>query len=111
MDVTEEQIARVYAQAFMDVAAKSPNATALVEEVGVARRRRARTAFRSSKRRFARRWCRSEEKEQMLDRVFGSRASPTVLNFLKVLVAARPAGAAAADRADPEEAAMPSGAA
>ena len=33
MDVTEEQVARVYAQAFMGVAAKSPNATALVEEL------------------------------------------------------------------------------
>ena len=33
MDVTEEQIARVYAMAFMGVAAKSPNAAALVEEV------------------------------------------------------------------------------
>ena len=32
MDVTEERIAHVYAQAFMGVAAKSPDATALVEE-------------------------------------------------------------------------------
>src|SRR3990170_3226375 len=33
MDITEERIARVYAVAFMDVAAKSPNAAELIDEV------------------------------------------------------------------------------
>ena len=34
MDVTEERIARVYATAFIEVAAKSKDATALVDEIG-----------------------------------------------------------------------------
>ena len=33
MDVTAEQIARVYAKAFMEVAAKSPNVAELVDEI------------------------------------------------------------------------------
>ena len=47
-----------------------------------------------------------EEKEQIArPRVRQPRVDSRSLNFLKVLSTARPAGAAAADRADPEEAA------
>jgi F-type H+-transporting ATPase subunit delta len=83
MDVTAEQIARVYAQAFMGVAAKAPSAEALVEEVTslvalLDRSPRLEELFDSA-------LVSPEEKEQMLGRVFGSRVSPQVLNFLKVL--------------------------
>jgi F-type H+-transporting ATPase subunit delta len=83
MDVTAEQIARVYAQAFMGVAAKAPSAETLVEEVTslvalLDRSARLEEVFDSA-------LVSPEEKEQMLGRVFGSRVSPHVLNFLKVL--------------------------
>ncbi len=84
MDVTEERIARVYAVAFMEVAAKSQDATALVDEVGslvddvLARHPRLEETFRSA-------LVSSEQKEQIIDRTLGGRASAQVLNFLKVL--------------------------
>jgi F-type H+-transporting ATPase subunit delta len=84
MDVTEERIARVYAGAFMEVAARAGDATALVEEVNslvddvLAPHPRIEEAFRSA-------LVGTEEKEQMLDRMFKGRASATVLNFTKVL--------------------------
>jgi len=84
MDVTEERIARVYAVAFMEVAAKTKDATALVDEVNslvddvLATFPRLEEAFRSA-------LVSSEQKEQSIDRVFGKRASVPVLNFLKVL--------------------------
>jgi F-type H+-transporting ATPase subunit delta len=84
MDVTEEQIARVYAKAFLATAMKSPDAAALVDEVQslsddvLARHPALGEMFRSS-------LIAAEDKEKLLDRVFGSRASPTVLSFLKVV--------------------------
>jgi F-type H+-transporting ATPase subunit delta len=84
MDVTEEQIARVYAKALLAAAAKSPDVAGLVEEVQsladdvVAKFPALAETFRSS-------LISEESKEQLLDRVFASRASGTVLNFLKVL--------------------------
>jgi F-type H+-transporting ATPase subunit delta len=84
MDVTEERIARVYATAFMEVAAKSKDATALVDEVGslvndvLSRFPRLEDTLRSA-------LVSSEEKEQSLDRILSGRASAPVLNFLKVL--------------------------
>jgi F-type H+-transporting ATPase subunit delta len=84
MDVTEERIARVYAGAFMAVAARAGDATALVEEVDslvndvLARHPRIEEAFRSA-------LVSPDEKEQMLDRILKGRASTTVLNFVKVL--------------------------
>jgi F-type H+-transporting ATPase subunit delta len=84
MDVTEERIARVYASAFMAVAAKSKDATALVDEVGslvndvLSRFPRLEDTLRSA-------LVSSEEKEQSLDRILSGRASAPVLNFLKVL--------------------------
>jgi F-type H+-transporting ATPase subunit delta len=84
MDVTAEQIARVYAQAFMGVAAKSPNAESLVDEIGsvvadvLDRFPQLETTLRAE-------LVSQEQKEQVIDRVFGRRASADVLNFLKVL--------------------------
>ncbi|MCI0335442.1 MAG: ATP synthase F1 subunit delta [Planctomycetes bacterium] len=84
MDVTEERIARVYAVAFMEVAAKSKDATALVEEVVslvddvLVHHPRLEQTFRSA-------LVSHEQKEQVLDRILSGRASALVLNFLKVL--------------------------
>jgi F-type H+-transporting ATPase subunit delta len=84
MDVTEEQIARVYAQAFMGAAAKTPDASALVEEVqslveDVLDR------FPQFEQTLKSALISPEEKDGLLDRVFAGRANPLVLNFLKVL--------------------------
>jgi F-type H+-transporting ATPase subunit delta len=84
MDVTAEQIARVYAKAFLAVAAKSPKFDHLVGEVDsivadvLDRMPRLEELFKSA-------LVSSEEKEQILGRVFGKRASIEVVNFLKVL--------------------------
>jgi F-type H+-transporting ATPase subunit delta len=84
MDVTAEQIARVYAKAFLEVAAKSPKVDSLVDEVDslvadvLDRTPRLEDLLSSA-------LVSSEEKEQMLGRVFGTRASTQVVNFLKVL--------------------------
>src|SRR3989304_5307553 len=84
MDVTEEQIARVYAQAFMGVAAKSPNATALVDEIA-SLVDDVLDSFPRLEHMLRSELVSPEEKEQLLDRVFRGRASDPVLNFLKVL--------------------------
>ena len=83
LDVTAEQIARVYARAFMGAAAKSPDTVGLVEQVGslvgvLDRSPRIEEVFRSA-------LVAQEDKERLLDRVFKDRASADVLNFLKVL--------------------------
>lgn len=84
MDVTEERIARVYATAFMEVAAKSKDATALVDEVGslindvLDRFPRLDVTLRSA-------LISADDKEKSLDRMFSGRASTLVLHFLKVL--------------------------
>jgi F-type H+-transporting ATPase subunit delta len=86
MDVTEEQIARVYAQAFMGAATKRRDATTLVDEVGslvedVLQR------FPELEQTLRSELVSPEDKAKLMDRVFGNRASTTVLNFLKVLSA------------------------
>jgi F-type H+-transporting ATPase subunit delta len=84
MDVTEEQIARVYAKAFLGVVSPSANAVSLVEELNsfvndvLDRFPKLEQALKSSL--VAR-----EQKEQLLDRILGGKASPEVVNFLKVL--------------------------
>jgi F-type H+-transporting ATPase subunit delta len=84
MDVTEERIARVYALAFMQVATKTKDPTELVDEVDsvvtdiLDRVPRLEDALRSA-------LVSPEDKERMLDRMLSGRASPSVLNFLKVL--------------------------
>ena len=84
MDVTVEQLARVYAKAFMGVAAKTSNTEALVEELKsivadvLDRFPKLEEVFKSS-------LISPEEKEALLDRVFSNGASVHVTNFLKVL--------------------------
>jgi F-type H+-transporting ATPase subunit delta len=84
MDVSKERIARVYAQAFMDVARQSPEATSLVEEVGsfvediVGKLPQLELILHSA-------LVDNEQKERLLDRMLKGSASETVLNFLKVL--------------------------
>lgn len=84
MDVTEEQIARVYAQAFLGATEKSANADGMVEELWsiasdvLGRFPKLEQTLRSS-------LVSQEQKEQLLGRIFGGKASKEVLNFLKVL--------------------------
>jgi F-type H+-transporting ATPase subunit delta len=84
MDVTEERIARVYASAFMEVAAKSPDATSLVDEISslvndvLAKQPRLDQLLKSA-------LIASEDKEKLIDRMLSGRASTSVLNFVKVL--------------------------
>jgi F-type H+-transporting ATPase subunit delta len=84
MDVSEERVARVYAQAFMEVASKSADPTALIEEFGsfvedvVAKLPQLRTTLHSA-------LVSQEDKEALLDKALSGRASQPVLNFLKVV--------------------------
>ena len=84
MDVTEERIARVYAQAFFGVASKKPNATELVDEVS-SLVSDVLDKFPSLEQTLGSALISHEEKERLLDRVFHGRTSVEVLNFLKVL--------------------------
>jgi F-type H+-transporting ATPase subunit delta len=84
MDVTVEQLARVYAKAFMGVAAKTSNTEALVEELRAIvadvldRFPKLDEVLKSS-------LVSPEQKEALLDRLFSNAASIHVTNFLKVL--------------------------
>ncbi|HEX4414234.1 MAG TPA: ATP synthase F1 subunit delta [Lacipirellulaceae bacterium] len=84
MDVAEEQIARVYAKAFLGATEKSADADGLVEELTsfsddvLNRFPKLEQALNSS-------LVSEEQKEQMLGRIFSGKASQEVLNFLKVL--------------------------
>jgi F-type H+-transporting ATPase subunit delta len=84
MDVTEEQIARVYAQAFLGVAIKAANMDGLIEEVTslvtdvLDKFPRLEETLRTE-------LISHEHKQGIFDRVFGQRASKQVLSFLKVL--------------------------
>jgi F-type H+-transporting ATPase subunit delta len=84
MDVTQEQVARVYAKAFLGAVVHRDNARELVEEVQsladdvLARSPALEQLLRSS-------LVSGEHKEQLLERVLRARASETLLNFLKVL--------------------------
>jgi F-type H+-transporting ATPase subunit delta len=84
MDVTAERIARVYAQAFLSATENSANADGMVEELTsfsddvLNRFPKLEQTLQSS-------LISQEQKEQMLSRIFGGKASREVLNFLKVL--------------------------
>ncbi len=84
VDVTVERLARVYAQAFMGVAGKSPDPDSLVEEMQsivtdvLDRNPKLVQVLESS-------LVSPEQKEALLERIFGKKASVQVLNFLKVL--------------------------
>jgi F-type H+-transporting ATPase subunit delta len=84
MDVTAERIARVYAQAFLGATANSADADGMVEELSsfsndvLNQFPKLEQTLRSS-------LISEDQKEQMLGRIFGGKASHEVLNFLKVL--------------------------
>jgi F-type H+-transporting ATPase subunit delta len=84
MDVTEERIARVYAQAFLDAVAKRPNVGEYVEEVSAIvsdvldHFPRLDHVLRSA-------LLAHEHKAEVLDKVFGPLVATDVLHFLKVL--------------------------
>jgi F-type H+-transporting ATPase subunit delta len=84
MDVTEEQIARVYAKAFLGATEKSVDADGMVEELTsfsddvLNRFPKFEQTLRSS-------LVSQEQKEGMLGRILQGKASKDVLNFLKVL--------------------------
>jgi F-type H+-transporting ATPase subunit delta len=84
MDVTQEQVARVYAQAFLGAIEQSANIDGLVEElssvVGDVLNR-----FPKLEETLYSSLVSAEQKEQLLGRIFGGKASTEVLNFLKVL--------------------------
>ena len=84
MDVTAERIARVYALAFIEVVAKSPDGDSLVEEV-VSLVDDVLEKFPQLEATLRSALISHEEKEQLLDRLLGQRASSEVVNFLKVL--------------------------
>jgi F-type H+-transporting ATPase subunit delta len=84
MDVTVEQLARVYAKAFIGAAGKPADAGAYVEELqsvvdeALDRFPKFEQVLQSS-------LVSSEQKEDLLGRIFGKTGSPVVVNFLKVL--------------------------
>lgn len=83
-DVTAEQVAGVYAEAFLGAAEEAGRAESLVEELDslITDVLAAFPAFADV---LASAQVSHEEKLGILDRVLGGRASPLVLNFLKVL--------------------------
>jgi F-type H+-transporting ATPase subunit delta len=84
LDSTEEQIARVYAQAFMAVAEKSPNVAGLVEQIASVVRD-VLDPFPDLEEVFRSALVAHERKEAIIDEVLGRRAAAEVVNFLKVL--------------------------
>ncbi len=84
VDVTVERLARVYAQAFMGVAGKSSDPDSLVAEL-----QSLATDVLDSNPKLVQvlesSLVSSEQKEALLERIFGKQASVPVLNFLKVL--------------------------
>jgi F-type H+-transporting ATPase subunit delta len=84
VNVTIEQVARVYAKAFIGFAAKASNTEGLVQELNsivsdvLDRFPKLEEVLKSS-------LVSPEQKEALLDRVFGKVASAQVTNFLKVL--------------------------
>ena len=86
MDVVEEQIAQVYAQAFLGVANQSGDAAGLVEQL-VSLVHDVMDRFPELEQALASLLVGHAEKEKLLDRVLRNMAAPQVLNFLKVLSA------------------------
>ena len=84
MDVTVEQLARIYARAFMDAAAKSTDADSWVEELE-SMVTDVLDHFPQLEQVLESALVSAEQKEVLLNRVFSKSASTGVLNFLKVL--------------------------
>jgi F-type H+-transporting ATPase subunit delta len=90
-DVDAERLARVYAEAALDAAGGLTEQTALVEELD---RLRSDVLERNPKvkKLFGSELVSENEKLALLDRVFGGRVSPLLLNVLKVLARHRRLG-------------------
>lgn len=84
MDVTAERLAHVYAQAFWGAALKQGDPSAAVDELRSVVTE-ALDKFPGFETVLGSALVDTEEKKQLIDRVFGQQLSPTVLNFLKVL--------------------------
>ena len=86
MDVVEEQVAQVYAQAFLGIANQAGDTAGLVEEL-VSVVHDVLDRFAALEEALSSLLVGHAEKERLLDRVFSNQAAPEVLNFLKVLSA------------------------
>jgi len=84
VDVTAERLAHVYAQAFWSVALKQPDPSAAVEELRSVVTE-ALDKFPGFETILSSALVDQEDKKKLIDRVFGTQLSPTVLNYLKVL--------------------------
>lgn len=86
LDVTGEQLAKVYAQAFLAAAGKSDTSSSAVEELNavVDEVIQAHPQFREM---LQSAFISHEERVAVLDRVLGGRVEPVVLNTLKVMSA------------------------
>jgi F-type H+-transporting ATPase subunit delta len=86
LDVTVEQVARVYAQAFLAAANKAGRAAELVEELE-SPVHDVLDQFPRLEETLGSALVSHEEREGIIDRILGSQASPLMVNFLKVLSA------------------------
>src|SRR3972149_5888258 len=84
LDVTEERLARVYAQAFWGVARKQPNLAATVDEVAAVVTE-VLDKYPALEELLGSALVAHDEKERMLDRLFAKGLSPPGLNFLKAM--------------------------
>jgi F-type H+-transporting ATPase subunit delta len=86
LDVTEEQVARVYAKGFLGAVERLGDVEGLIDELEsiVAQVLDRHPRFEKS---FAPAFMSPEDRMALLDRVFGSRVARPVLNLLKVLSA------------------------
>lgn len=91
MDVTEEQIARVYAKAFLGVAANTARSAELVDELESVVDD-VLNPFPKFEELFRSELVSQEQKESLIEKVLGKRASTEVLNFLKVVARHRRLG-------------------
>jgi F-type H+-transporting ATPase subunit delta len=86
MDLAHEEIARVYAQAFLGAANNAGNAAEMVDELN-SLVHDVLDSFPDLEATLSSALLSPEQKEQVLDRIFGGRATPLFVNFLKVLSA------------------------
>jgi F-type H+-transporting ATPase subunit delta len=83
-DVDVEKLARVYAQAVLDAAGDAGAQTAVVEELE-SLVEEVLDKFPEFEQLFASELISQDEKQEMIDRVFGGKLSETALSFLKVM--------------------------
>jgi F-type H+-transporting ATPase subunit delta len=84
VNVAAQQVASIYAKAFLAAAQKSGSVANLVEELETVVREALDPSPRLEQL-FASALISGEEKEKILERLFASRISPVLLDFLKVI--------------------------